>query len=400
MKLKRIFCLVFILALLSATALPAMGAEKKEAKFKDGKFKIMLISDTQDTSSPSKDMPEFIAAALKQEKPDFVILLGDNLAGYWYGIQFGREKKVKKAIDAFIKPINDAKIPFAFVYGNHDAGTEISLEDQMKIYQSYEYCMAVDDGAEISGCGTYNIPVKNSAGDKNIFNLWFFDVSEGAPDNTQLQWYEKTSNALKAQNGGVPLPSLAFQHIMLPEIYETLTEVPEGTEGAVPGRGEYEGKFFVPNPSFQVRSAVQNTELRENIHIPKDRGEFDSFQKQGDVIGLYAGHNHTNEYVATLKGIDLGFTPTCGFHMYGPGNNRAFRIIELSESNVKDYSSHLIYFPDVMGRNPRSTFHDTALSDFWRTYNTYIIIGGVVVIAAGIVAGVLVSKKKNKLKKA
>lgn len=43
----------------------------------------------------------------------------------------------------------------------------------------------------------------------------------------------KTSDALKAENGGEPMPSLLFQHIPVPEIYELLKEVPKGTDGAV-----------------------------------------------------------------------------------------------------------------------------------------------------------------------
>ena len=44
-----------------------------ELKFNNGKFRIMQIADTQDTSWTSPDTVNFIRCALEKAKPDLVV---------------------------------------------------------------------------------------------------------------------------------------------------------------------------------------------------------------------------------------------------------------------------------------------------------------------------------------
>ena len=74
--------------------------------------------------------------------------------------------------------------------------------------------------------------------------------------------------------------------------------------------------------------------------------------QQGDMIATFCGHNHTNTYIGTLDGVDLGFTPGAGFNEYGPGMERGVRVIELNESNLSTYDTHLLTFVGLLGDNP------------------------------------------------
>lgn len=99
------------------------------------------------------------------------------------------------------------------------------------------------------------------------------------------------------------------------------------------------------------------------------------------MIGAYFAHDHKNEYVGNYKGIDLGYAPGCGFNSYGNGGERAMRVIELQESAPQAYRSHLVYYRDVVGHDPSTSWRDCMLGN-------YLNIGGpYVLLAVGCIVG-------------
>ena len=50
-----------------------MRSEGETLKFKNGKFKVMHITDTQESAAVAKDTLKLINAALDAEKPDLVV---------------------------------------------------------------------------------------------------------------------------------------------------------------------------------------------------------------------------------------------------------------------------------------------------------------------------------------
>lgn len=82
--------------------------------------------------------------------------------------------------------------------------------------------------------------------------------------------------------------------------------------------------------------------MKENIASPlTSSGQFDSWVKQGDVIGAYFGHDHINCFNGTVEGIDLGYTPGAGFNVYGPGLDRGVRVFEINENSPKNTKQEL-----------------------------------------------------------
>ena len=82
--IKALLAVVLCAAMLVAAASPAFAAVDNNdvLRFnKDGKFKIMQISDTQDIDIPREAMIMFMEKALDAEKPDLVVFTGDQLAG-------------------------------------------------------------------------------------------------------------------------------------------------------------------------------------------------------------------------------------------------------------------------------------------------------------------------------
>ncbi len=348
--LKKAISLVLALSLIFALFVPATAsaqksAEQKALRFKnDGTFKIMMISDAQDTDFTRKKMINFISKALDTEKPDLVVFTGDNVADSFIG---ATESRVRKAINNLIQPLAVRNIPFAVTFGNHDAQTGVSNEAQMAMFKAYTNCYAGDESQAGSGAGTYNVPILGSGGTKTVFNVYMMDTHNrseaGGYDGVhadQIAWYEATGNALKTANGGEAVPSLLFQHIPVIQLLGFLKEVPFGTEGSI-RRGM---KWYVLNGDL-----AQGTLLESPCNSVADSGQYGSWLKQGDIAGAFFGHDHVNNFVGkTADGITMGYNGGAGFRAYGDGDKRCVRIFNINENDPRNYETHSVYYGDLM----------------------------------------------------
>lgn len=313
---------------------------------KDGKFKIMQITDMQEIMKTSPDTLKLLESAVEQEKPDLVVYTGDQIKGY--GVSYkglGNElvKNVKSTIDVLLEPVVKRNIPFAVTFGNHDSQVGISNKEQFeKIYKSYPCCIG-EQAKGVDGGGTYNIPIKSSDGSKTVFNLYLFysgtDAKGGGyePFDTKIiEWYKSTREKLKEENGQY-VPSLVFQHIPLFEHYNVLKKVSKRTKGAVPSFRVHKGEYFIIDDEKCEKGSV----LLEPPSIPDiNTGEFEALKEKGDVLGVYVGHDHKNSYVGKYDSIDLGFTQSSGFNVYGNGKERGVRLFVIDENNPKEYKTY------------------------------------------------------------
>lgn len=314
----------------------------------DGTFKILQIADIQDDITLAPIAKDYIEDLVDAEQPDLVMLTGDNISSR------NRTKlTAKKAIDNFMSVLEEKGIPVAAVFGNHDDEEGLDKESQMEIYQSYDCFIGVAGDANISGVGNYNLPILASDSDKTVFNLYCIDSGTYNEENDlggyncvrkdQIEWYVNTSNALKAENGGVPVPSIAFQHIIVPEIFDALAEVAPGTEGAI----EHNGKYYV-----LPETAAEGSVMHEAPCPPKySNGQFDAMLNQGDVIALAVGHDHVNAYSVPYKGIDLICTPGVGFQSYGD-ETRGARVFVINESTPTEYETYTHSYAEFYDNDP------------------------------------------------
>ena len=121
---------------------------------------------------------------------------------------------------------------------------------------------------------------------------------------SQVNWYVRESRNYTTQKEGKPLPALAFIHIPLPEY----TQAWESLE--TKRYGERNEKECSPN---------------------LNSGMFTNMLECGDVMGMFAGHDHVNDYIATLYDVAMAYgRASGGKNTYGdktPGS----RIIVLKE---------------------------------------------------------------------
>ena len=312
----------------------------------DGKFKIMQITDIQEIPDVSPDTIKLIDAALEEEKPDLVVLTGDQIKGY--GVSYKGKgdaliESVAETVGKLLKPVTDRHIPFAVTFGNHDRQVGISNKDQFeKIYKALPGCVG-EQAEGIDGGGTYNIPILSSDGERTAFNLYLFDSGTDAKgggyepfDPQIIDWYRKKRDELKAQNGDY-IPSLVFQHIPMFEHYNVLKRVGKREKGAIPAFRIHKGEHY----KIDETKCVEGSVLLEPPSIPDiNTGEFEALSEKGDVLGVYVGHDHKNSYVGKVGNIDVGFTQSAGFNVYGNGKQRGVRCFVLDENDPRNYKTY------------------------------------------------------------
>lgn len=331
--------LLLMPALAQASALtPAEAAHLRFGA--DGKFTILQFADIQDGPGLLPPTAKFLKAALEEAQPDLVVLTGDNIMGS----NSKTYDQTKKAISKFMDIFQEAGVPVAAVFGNHDDEGGITKEQQMAIYMTYDCFIGYDEGPDIYGVGNYNVLIYSSTdAGKVAYNLWMidsgtYDAESGGYDYvrpSQIAWYQAKSDELKAANGGVPVDSMMFQHIVIPEVYECFNEVAFGTPGAV----AINGKFYVLNPDLTHAGVLG--EGAYSAHV--NGGLFDAVLAQGDVRAMIFGHDHANTYEVDCRGVDLICSPTAGMASYGTPQ-RGARVIEIDENNTAVYQTRLVKY--------------------------------------------------------
>ena len=326
--------------------------QNEPLRFKDGKFKIMLLGDLHDcydmkndnAAEKMDDTLALISKAVKELKPDLVIYMGDNARA-------STEYEMRAVISRITYPVSVSDTPFDLVFGNHDRECEVDLPTQLKLYREHENCYAFNADDGLSGYGNHNLVIKSGDGEKDIFNLWFIDSHNLYSDRSksyydavhedQIEWYKKTAKELADKNGGKVLPSLLFQHIPVPEEYELLREAkPYEKLDSVQGHKTYSDKYYMLKPEVEGY-------LGEGPAVPDfNSGEFAAWKETGDVLGAFFGHDHMNDFAGYVDGILLAQCKTAGFRVYTDGCRSGVRLITLEENNPENVQTRMYHFKD------------------------------------------------------
>lgn len=311
----------------------------------DGKLKIMHVTDTHLEESNVDDSVWLIGDACDRENPDIVVITGDNVQNC------DNSEDTKKLIDKLMNVFETRSIPVAVTFGNHDSETgAMNREELMAYYNTYSCSFSVDDGENLSGCGTYNIPVKSSDGKKIAFNLWIFDSGDydseghyGCVQKDQVEWYKMESDLLALQNNGKRVNSLVFQHIIVPEVYDALSKT--DSQKLFSFEHMYnDNEYYMFNPDVKNYGTLNETPCcgYENY------GQFDAMAEKGDVLAMFTGHDHTNAFGVEYKGIDIVNSLSTRYNRDSYSTQYGYRIIEVDESDTSVYSSRVVHWYDMI----------------------------------------------------
>lgn len=329
----------------------------------NGKFVLMQVSDPQDLQHVRHTMVRMLNKAYDTVKPDLVFFTGDNILGnHLRDARFGSRKVIhtkegelaamEKAISHILSPLEKRNIPFTMIYGNHDDMNEISKDEQAGIFLSSPLCAGLGDETTPE-VGTFDLPLYSHDGERKVFNLWGMDSAwVDKEQNTcrtgvkkeAVEWYKKKSEELKAENGGTPLPSLMFQHIAPPEAGALMIKAKPGEPNAVPSFKDGNKNVFVKLDPAKARGYLGEPicGCRENY------GEFEAIRAQGDVLALVLGHEHINNYDATLDGVRILQTSAASFRCYG-NRLRGVRVFVLDENEPEKFETYNLFYDDLCG---------------------------------------------------
>lgn len=297
----RIVSLIVLIAVLSSGHILAQSNIQFQFR-KDHTFKIAQFTDIHwDNASPGCAATiETINHVLATEKPDLAILTGDIVTAV----------PAREGWKAIAGIFAKAKTPFAVTLGNHDAEPEITRDQIFELLETMPYFVG-KKGPDLYGCGNYTLPVGSSDG-KSVAGLIYCMDSNDYPKNKkighydwiqydQIGWYRSTSDHFTKQNKGLPLPALMFFHIPILEYNNVV-----GKETTIGVKNE------------GIASATVNS------------GIFASLVEKQDVMGVFVGHDHDNNFIGMEHDIALAFGQVTGADAYGD-LERGSRIIEMHE---------------------------------------------------------------------
>eukprot|EP00002_Diphylleia_rotans_P007457 TRINITY_DN169_c0_g3_i1.p1 TRINITY_DN169_c0_g3~~TRINITY_DN169_c0_g3_i1.p1 ORF type:complete len:536 (-),score=113.14 TRINITY_DN169_c0_g3_i1:37-1644(-) len=281
-----------------------------------GGFRVVQFSDIH-TGEPAQDFntQNVMRRILQDEKPDLVILNGDQVSDYsWNRIT---RPWFQGFYERLLDPILAGGYRYAFAMGNHDPGADLNAEQIITVDQQAGGILSLTKRGPtyINGTTNYVINVMSSKGAAEVTgHVWVLDsgVSNcegvrgyGCVERDQIAWYKETATQLRQMNPGNRVnPALAYFHIPMQEHMEVNT-----VDDCV-GRKEENSCCFSVNT-----------------------GLFDAFKLQGDVRAITVGHDHNIDFVANLEGIYVAYGRKSGYGGYGPprGWLLGSRVIELFE---------------------------------------------------------------------
>lgn len=310
----------------------------------DEEFNIMHLTDIHiggGVFSYKRDKKAIyeIITMLQKEKPDLVILGGDNTycvpkIGYNGGGCFDNKLVATTLIDIF----NHEQVYFSTVFGNHDTESVdfCSRREIGDIYSNpeFEYCIfnqefSDTDAKTVPSVSNQFIVLKNSAGkitklilllDSNAYEsvhmassiLGKYDVIHDA----QVEWAKDTIMELSEEEGlpkGEYLKTIAFFHIPVGEYRTALDNLIFENKDA-------DGNII----SFEQKASSEDTEfiegswgeklvcfggLKNTSVAPAEQDNFFETlaEDMNSLEAVFCGHDHLNNSVVKYKGVMLAY---------------------------------------------------------------------------------------------
>lgn len=268
------------LALLVLT-LAVTGARAQKLKFnKNGEFKIVQFTDLhyQSQNPRSRVALRCIDSVVQAERPDLVVFDGDNIYS----------RPADSAMYHIIRCIERHRVPYVLLFGNHDEEQGLTRAQLYDIARTGRHNLQPD--RQGSSSPDYVLTIAGSRSSAPSALLYCMDSHSYTPIKRvgtyawmtfdQVQWYRSQSAAYTTANAGKPVPALAFFHIPLPEFATAASA---------------EGNVLIGNRMEKSCPPILNS------------GLFTAMKEGGDVMGIFCGHDHDNDYTTLYYDILLGY---------------------------------------------------------------------------------------------
>ncbi|KIW22768.1 uncharacterized protein PV07_11034 [Cladophialophora immunda] len=314
---------------------PALNAERPVPRIrKDGKFKIMQAADLHLATGLGKcrhALPEgqeceadprtldFLARMIEDEKPDFVVLTGDQVNG-------DTAPDAQTAIFKYSEMFARHKIPYAGIFGNHDDEGNLNRAESMAIMDGLPYSLSTAGPEDVDGVGNYVVEILGRGSTSHsALTLYMLDTHSYSPDEqhyhgydwlkqSQIDWFKTTSQSLKRKHKEYTHihMDLAFIHIPLPEYRN-------------PDNLAWVGNWTEPPTAPAYNSNFKDALVEEHILL------------------VSCGHDHVNDYCLPANDKDkkaalwMCYGGGAGFGGYGGyyGYHRRVRFFEMDMNEAR-----------------------------------------------------------------
>lgn len=304
-------------------------------KFRNGYFKIVQLTDLHYKLGvkASQQALDCIREMVTEEKPDLVMVTGDLI----YSMP------ADSTLSVVLSTLSSLGVPFAITFGNHDYDFKAPSAALYAQMQKTPHCvMPVQQGKNLD----YSLPVMSSNGKRTAAVLYCLDTHNRSSiagvdgyqwiTQSQITWYRQRSSVYKQQNGGKALPALAFMHIPLPE-YNYATD--------------------------NTQCPMYGSRLERAYAPSLNSGMFTAMKEQGDVMGVFCGHDHDNDYAVAYYGILLAHGRFSGGNTEYNHLKSGARVIVLKEGKrefdtwIRERGGNILYY---------TTFPKSYVKDDWR----------------------------------
>lgn len=304
-------------------------------RFKKGLFKIVQITDLHYKLGvkASEQGLACVREMVETEKPDLVVVTGDIIYS----------APADSTLSVVLKTFAQLGVPFCMTFGNHDYDFKtpaVALYNQMQ--KTPNCVMPVLQGKNTD----YSLPILSSNGKRTAAVLYCIDTHNKPAiggiggyqwiSHNQITWYRQRSMVYKQKNGGRPVPSLAFLHIPLPEF-----------------------NYATDN----TQCPMYGSRLEKAYSPSINSGMFASIKEMGDIMGVFCGHDHDNDYAVSYFNVLLAHGRFSGGNTEYNHLTRGARVIVLKEGKrefdtwIREVGGNVLY---------RTTYPKSYVKDDWR----------------------------------
>ena len=306
--------MAWLILLCCAAALCACSKEKAaeeslDLRFHNGKFRIAQLTDIHwgDETSDTVLNAMLIETVANEQKPDLFVLTGDIVTS----------GDARKGWQRLLGILETTRIPYAVCMGHHDGEAQPGCPAGSVLgwlRRWGKHCISLHPIPNIHGFNSA-IPVLGESDDSVRNVIYCIDSNSYPADSAllrysdydwiqpdQIEWYVAESRKFATANGGKPVPSLAYFHICVPEFMEIVKDpLTYGTYGETCCPPSVNSGFF-------ARAFMQK-----------------------DIMGMFVGHDHSNDFVGQRAGICLAYGRQSGVMANSPSAPMGTRIVELTE---------------------------------------------------------------------
>ncbi len=236
-------------------------------------MKILLIADVHNKPNGDVKTLENIKNCISSTKPDLVVFLGDTVHGP--DVKDGRyEHYLRQVLDT------TGDTPFATVFGNHDDECDMTKDAILQIQQTYPNCMTKGADYVLEMDGETLVFIDSGAYYQGKGSL--YDVVK--PE--QIQWAKQNIQGKKA---------IIFQHIIVPDIFDVISQSLLWSRGAVLGKGKW----------CKFKKGVDYKGTLGERPCPPDINTNQLATLAPNLKAMVFGHDHKNDFELTLQGVKL-----------------------------------------------------------------------------------------------